>query len=293
MRAPRLHPLLLGLASCAVCLPSRAEEAAHRITLPASFREANATDYALSLTGFAGALVAVVGFRSGGGSRWDAPILFDAAARDALAAASYDARRGYDLGSNLAVYGSMAWVAFDAFGMALALDRNPRVAREMFWMDTEAYAVSLLLTNVTKRIALRRRPYAGPCTADSKYDPHCGSFEENLSFYSSHSAMAGTSAGLVCFQHQYLHLYGRAGDVASCVGAVGLMAATGLFRIASDNHWASDVAVGYALGFAAGYGLPQLLHLSRTPRAGRDAFTVRVLPYGDASRVGLWALGAF
>ena len=177
--------------------------------------------------------------------------------------------------------------------VALAFDKNPRVAREMFWMDAEAYAVSLLLTNVTKRVALRSRPYARPCLADSGYDPHCSTAEANLSFYSSHSAMAGTSAGLICFQHQYLQLYGQGGDIASCVGALGLMTATGLFRMASDNHWASDVAVGYALGFASGYGLPLLLHFTPQRTARRDDVSVRVLPYGDGSRVGLWALGAF
>lgn len=284
---------MLGLASCSLCPRGHAQEPPQRISLPANFRAADATDYGLSLAGFAGALVAVVGFRSGGGARWDAPILFDDAARDALVAESYDGRRRYDLASNVAVYGSMAWAAFDAFGLALALDRNPRVAREMFWMDTEAYAVSLLLTNLTKRVALRKRPYARPCATDAKYDPHCGSFEENVSFYSSHSAMAGTGAGLICFQHQHLHLYGGAGDIAACAGALGLMTAAGLFRMASDNHWASDVAVGYALGFAAGYGLPQLLHVSSEQTEPRKAFTIRVLPYGDASRVGLWALGAF
>lgn len=293
MRAPLVSALLLGLAGWAVCGRSFAQERTHRIELPANFRESNAADYALTLTGFAGAVVSVIGFNGDGGPRWDKPILFDNAARDTFASSSYDTRRRFDLASNITVYGGMAWVAFDTFGVALGLDKNPRVAREMFWMDAEAYAVSLLLTNVTKRVALRSRPYASPCLANSGYDPHCGTSEANLSFYSSHSAMAGTSAGLICFQHQYLHLYGRGGDIASCVGALGLMTATGLFRIASDNHWASDVAVGYALGFASGYGLPLLLHFTPQRTGRRDEFSVRVLPYGDGSRVGLWALGAF
>ncbi len=276
-----------------MCGKSLAQEPKHRIELPANFRESNGADYALTLTGFAGAVVSVIGFNGNGGPRWDSPILFDTAARDAFAAGSYDARRRFDLASNITVYGGMAWAAFDAFGVALAFDKNPRMAREMFWMDAEAYAVSLLLTNVTKRVALRSRPYARPCLADSGYDPHCSTAEANLSFYSSHSAMAGTSAGLICFQHQYLQLYGQGGDIASCVGALGLMTATGLFRMASDNHWASDVAVGYALGFASGYGLPLLLHFTPHRAARRGDVSVRVLPYGDGSRVGLWALGAF
>jgi membrane-associated phospholipid phosphatase len=37
-------------------------------------------------------------------------------------------------------------------------------------------------------------------------------------------------------------------------------ATTGAMRIASDNHWTSDVLVGHLTGYASGYLLPTLLY---------------------------------
>ena len=301
----RFRPILslwLGLAGWAVCVPARAEEAAaasggetHRLRFSAGYRGADQVDYAISLAGFAGSLALVLGFQSHGAPRWDRQNGFDDAVQNALRASSRDGRRAYDFASNLSAYGGIAWVAFDAFGFALALDRNPRAARELFWMDTEAYAVSLLLANVTKRVAQRSRPYAERCRTDATYDPHCGTAEENVSFYSSHSATAGTSAGLLCAQHSYFRGYGGPGDAVACAGALGAMLATGWFRIASDNHWASDVAVGYAVGFASGYGLPWLLHFDPPQALASRTRGVswRVLPVSNGSRLSLVALGSF
>lgn len=267
---------------------------APRLVLPADYRNADALDYALTLGGFTGAAVMVLGFRRTGDPNWDSPILFDTPVRDALLGSSAG-RRAYGIASDISVSASIGWVAFDALGLAWAIDRNPRVARELFWMDTEAYALTLLVTNVVKTAVLRRRPYGAECDRDANYDPHCNGKEENVSFFSSHSATAATSAGLLCAQHTYLRSYGGAADPVACAGALGLMTATGLLRIASDNHWASDVVLGYAVGLASGYGLPLLLHFkSPLPRRARDGgFRVQLLPWGDASRLSLFALGTF
>ena len=61
--------------------------------------------------------------------------------------------------------------------------------------------------------------------------------------------------------HAHLPLYGSAaGDAAAC--AVALLAAgtTGTLRVVSDNHYASDVLLGAAIGLGSGLGLPWLLH---------------------------------
>jgi membrane-associated phospholipid phosphatase len=303
VRLRRVCALVLALAGWAVCTPARATEPlpesvrpARRLALPSGFRRSNEADYALTLAGFAGTLTLVLGFQPSGAPRWDRAVLFDEPARDALRAESSARRSAYDLASNVTQYSSVAFVAFDAFGFAWASERSPHVARELFWMDAEAYAVTLLVTNLTKRLAVRRRPYAAPCSNDSSYVGHCGSREENLSFFSGHSAISGTSAGLACAQHQYLRLYGGAGDALACGGALAAMTATGLLRIASDNHWASDVAVGYLVGFASGYGLPLLLHFQHEerPRRSRDpGMQLRILPLGDGSRFSMFAVGVF
>jgi hypothetical protein len=48
-------------------------------------------------------------------------------------------------------------------------------------------------------------------------------------------------------------------DVGTCALAVAGTAVTGAMRIASDNHWASDVIVGHLMGYASGYLLPTVL----------------------------------
>ena len=44
---------------------------------------------------------------------------------------------------------------------------------------------------------------------------------------------------------------------------------TGGLRVASDNHWASDVVIGHLTGYVSGYLLPTLLYYKEfriTPR---------------------------
>jgi hypothetical protein len=44
------------------------------------------------------------------------------------------------------------------------------------------------------------------------------------------------------------------------VGALLLASATGVLRIAADDHYASDVIVGALVGIAAGYLFPKLAY---------------------------------
>jgi hypothetical protein len=41
---------------------------------------------------------------------------------------------------------------------------------------------------------------------------------------------------------------------------IGVSAATGVLRLIYDEHWASDVIVGWVDGFLSGYVLPSVLH---------------------------------
>jgi membrane-associated phospholipid phosphatase len=98
-------------------------------------------------------------------------------------------------------------------------------------------------------------------------DGICGTGEENRSFLSGHTVASFAAAGLVCSTHQHMDLWGgRAADVAACATFVGMATANAALRVASDNHWASDVIVSGGIGFAAGYVLPSLLRFG----LGRD-----------------------
>jgi len=292
---------MLALAGWAVCPCALADEPptprsrAQRLELPAGFRKSDETDFAVTLVGLAGTAMLTLGYKPDPSAGWDRALLFDEPVRDALRASTPEGRKASDFASNLTLGSGVALVAFDALGLAWAGDRNPRVARELVWMDAEAYAVTLLVTSATKLLVLRHRPYSAPCRSDSSYVADCEK-EVNVSFFSGHSAISATSAGLVCVEHQYLHLYGGAGDALACAGALGAMTATGLLRIASDNHWATDVAVGYLVGFASGYGLPLLLHFqgAQPVRSARTSgVQLRLLPLSDGTRFSMFAVGLF
>jgi membrane-associated phospholipid phosphatase len=117
------------------------------------------------------------------------------------------------------------------------------------------------------------------------------------------SAATATGAGLVCAHHTQLSLCGnRALDTATCVTAVLGTAVTGAMRIASDNHWASDVIVGHLAGYLSGYLLPTLLYYKEfriTPEKEheqappREGPTFAVLPALTERSIGATVLGVF
>ena len=68
-------------------------------------------------------------------------------------------------------------------------------------------------------------------------------------------------AALTCVHHQHLPLYGGGfANLAPCLVMMGVAATTGVLRLVYDEHWASDVITGWAVGAASGYVLPSLLH---------------------------------
>ena len=116
--------------------------------------------------------------------------------------------------------------------------------------DAEAFAINGLLTSIVQRAVGRERPFAQGCGTIGH--PACTPPDDrNSSFFSGHTSFAFTAATLLCFQHGRLNLYGD-GDAVVCPVALAVASLTGLFRIAADRHWATDVLAGAAEGAAAG-----------------------------------------
>ncbi len=135
----------------------------------------------------------------------------------------------------------------------------------------EAVALTGALNQGVKLAVARQRPSTE------------GSSDDNLSFYSGHTALAFAavaSAGTVA------ELRGYRG--AWAVWAVGVPAASlvGYLRVAGDKHWASDVLVGAVVGAGTGVLVPLLLH-PRVEGASAPAITVSVIP-GPAPGVVVW-----
>ncbi|HJV64813.1 MAG TPA: phosphatase PAP2 family protein [Geomonas sp.] len=138
---------------------------------------------------------------------------------------------GNDLGNGL--YTLPAVGAFYVYG-ALGDDHK---ARKTSLMALESFAISGLLTEGIKALGGRHRPNTGdrPLTFDGP------DYMKNVSFSSGHTASAFSIATVFANQYQdhpwvpYV--------------AYSLAALTGLSRIYSNEHWASDVFFGGALGY--------------------------------------------
>jgi membrane-associated phospholipid phosphatase len=219
---------------------------------------------------------------------WDSPILFDDPIRDALRISTASGRETAKDASDILFYLSVTHVLFDNLIVAWWLREAPHVAWQMFVINAQAYSISLALNVVTKRLTGRARPWAQDCDIDPASDSRCGSGDGYASFYSGHAAVTATGAGLICAHHTQLSLYRNDYlDTGACGLAVLGTAITGGLRIASDNHWATDVVVGHLMGYLVGYLYPTLMYYRQfrlTPEGPGDhppaptAPTFTVLP---------------
>jgi hypothetical protein len=103
---------------------------------------------------------------------------------------------------------------------------------------------------------------------------------------------------LICAHHTQLNLYqSDLLDQGTCVLAVLGTATTGAMRIASDNHWTSDVLVGHLTGYASGYLLPTLLYYKEFSVAPHEhdepAPVYATLPMITRDSLGISVLGIF
>jgi membrane-associated phospholipid phosphatase len=188
--------------------------------------------------------------------------LFDNAIRDALVLDSRSARKTAASWSNMPYYALLAYpLLVDTALVTWGVHGAGDVALEMLAMDLEAYAVAGGIALTFQKLG-RVRPAEKGCRTDPDYSPKCDNPTAlNQSFMSGHTAIAFTGAGLTCAHHRNLPLYGGGvPDVSICVLALAAASATGVLRVMSDNHYASDVLLGVGLGVLSGYALPEWLH---------------------------------
>ena len=147
----------------------------------------------------------------------------------------------------------------------------------------------------------RARPYTDRCVDGADRDASgaflhaCGVPNDNRSFFSGHTAAVTTAAALTCLHHQHLPLFGGGfADLAPCLVMMSASAAAGILRLVYDEHWATDVMTGWAVGALSGYVLPSLLHFGFGSgravgelHAGGATFVPTLGTYGHAPGMGL------
>src|SRR6478735_6335 len=230
--------------------------------------------------------------------RWHGENGFDTTLRGWFVADGRDGRESAGKVGDIVSWGGAAVPFIIDLPVIALVHRQPGVAWQVLMMDLEAEAVSGFIKNLLFAEAGRARPSYADCAANPSYDALCGSPSNNASFPSGHTVNIATAAGLACVHHRYLPIYGHpAADAGVCVLLSGATAVTMVTRLVSDRHWATDDIAGAVLGYAAGYGLPWLLHYryggpAGEARAATGTTRPVLLPIASGSGLGLGLLWA-
>jgi membrane-associated phospholipid phosphatase len=152
----------------------------------------------------------------------------------------------------------------------VVLDADPAVGWQMALISFQSLALTRFATAGAKMAFDRERPSQTACRESSPDGAGCSTeATSHQSFFSGHTSLAFTGAGLICAHHLNLDLYGsRAADVAMCGTALAAATTVGALRLAGDRHYLTDVLVGAGVGFASGYLVPTLLHYLGTESSG-------------------------
>lgn len=207
-------------------------------------------------------------------ARWQGGILLDNAVRGALRLGSASGRqRARSIGDLTYRTAPAIPLLIDPLIVALAVRGDSKAAVNLAGVGLEAFSYAGLLSFVSTRISARERPDISECRRQNPDGGGCGA--DTQSFWSGHSSIAATSAGLTCANHRNMRLWGHAvADAAACVLTSGAALTTGVSRIAADRHYATDVLLGMGVGFGIGYAVPVLLHYSR----GKPGMTLSLAP---------------
>jgi membrane-associated phospholipid phosphatase len=156
-------------------------------------------------------------------------------------------------------------------------------------MALEAFSYSGLSSFVSTRLSRRERPDSSECRRLHPDGEGCGGVDTE-SFFSGHTTIAATSAGLVCANHSRMPLWGHpVADASACAFSTTAAVASGVSRILADRHYATDVLAGFGFGFGFGYAVPVLLHYSHAD----PKVAVSIAPGGPCTGACLRLSGSF
>lgn len=131
---------------------------------------------------------------------------------------------------------------------------------EEMLLVVESSAVTLALTQATKYLFRRERPWAH--FADAPEGERLGSRESALSFASGHASL---SFAIAVSTGSLASLRGDDGKEWVWASGLTFAVATSYFRVAADRHYLTDVLAGAALGATVGWVVPRLFDRKPDP----------------------------
>jgi hypothetical protein len=199
-------------------------------------------------------------------SGWKGSTPLDDAVTDFVRHRDPETRKLLDDTSDVLANAAMIAPVVDAGVSAIVL-ADTDVLLQMLSIDLEGAILAGTLLTLSKRLVSRVRPDIEPCD-DGEFQ--CRSDASRRSFFSGHTTASITAAALTCAHHTALEIYGGILDDVTCATMMGLALSASLLRIVSDQHYATDVLGGMAVGLFSGLVVPYLFHyrVGDQPRVG-------------------------
>ena len=166
---------------------------------------------------------------------------------------------------------SLAFCVAALASPAVLVSESPAEYPTIAVMYAESLAISYGTKELFKYLISRERPYM--YYADTPMDM-VESDEHNESFFSGHTIAAFTGAAFTSYVFAKYNP-DSAWRIPVTVASFALASATAAFRVASGNHFMTDVLAGAVLGTAIGIAVPAL----HTLFADNDT-SVSVSPFG-------------
>ena len=162
-------------------------------------------------------------------------------------------------------------------------------AAEVGWHSTEAIVVATAATNVLKKLVGRARPYVSMDPHDFKFGGGFQVGHDRSSFPSGHTTTAFAFAAAVSSESRtkWPDRWWSAWLIPA--GMYGGATVVGISRLYHNAHWASDVALGAAIGTFSGVKVIQYAHHHPNNRLDRFMLGTRVVPSADGGMMLMWS----
>jgi membrane-associated phospholipid phosphatase len=255
---------------------------------PREVPQVGAWDIAATTALGVGSLVLQVTYTAPVSPNWTGGVLFDDWVRRVLRLSSPSARAAASTTSDVLLFTLIAVPFIDAWLGAGVGHGRPDIAWKLTLLDAEALLATTFITVGSQHLVARARPFVTLCVHQPTASECTDGSSQYTSFPSGHTSIAFTVALLECVNHAHLDTDRSGWNGAACPVTLIAAGVTGLLRIASDRHYASDVIVGGLLGAGIGYLVPTL-HFAVVSKES----TTAIIPVTGPGYAGLALSGGF
>jgi membrane-associated phospholipid phosphatase len=167
------------------------------------------------------------------------------------------------------------------------LTNHPRAA-EVGWHSAEAILFATATTNVLKKVVGRARPYVSGDPHDFKF---LGGFtgHDRSSFPSGHTTTAFAFAASIASESRKKWPDKWWSQWAIPMGVYSGATVVGISRLYHNQHWASDVALGAAIGTFSGIKVIQWAHDHPNNTLDRIMLGTHVVPDASGGMMLTWS----